>query len=100
MITIIIINIVLVVLSVLLLTGRGDKLIAGYNTLTPKEREGYHVKRLRLVLAVTLLLTTLLLDIPFLIGDEENVMAIMASVIYIFIVCFVAIFLANTWCRK
>ena len=87
-------------LSVLLLTGRGDKLIAGYNTLTPKERERYHVKRLRGVLAVTLLLTLLFLDIPFLMGDEENVMAIMASVIYIFIVCFVAIFLANTWCKK
>lgn len=100
MITFIIINAVLFVLSVLLLSGWGDKLIAGYNTLSPKERDAYHIKRLRLVVAVTLLLTMLFIDIPCLIGDEGNVMVIMASVASIVVVCFVAIVLANTWCRK
>lgn len=52
MIVIIIVAAVCVILGVLILAGRGDNLIAGYNTASKDEREKYDIKRLRLCIGV------------------------------------------------
>lgn len=53
-------TILFVPLILLILSGRGDNLIAGYNTASEKEREQYHIKRLRLVIAGIMLATIIL----------------------------------------
>ncbi len=41
----------MVFLAVVILTGHGDGLIAGYNTAKKEKREQYNMKRLRAVVA-------------------------------------------------
>lgn len=45
-----------VVLGVVILAGKGDFLIAGYNTASKEERDKVNIKRLRLLIAVLLFL--------------------------------------------
>ena len=47
MILIIIVAVILVIMGVLILIGKGDNLIAGYNTASPKEKAQYNIRRLR-----------------------------------------------------
>lgn len=47
MIVLIIIAAILVIMGILILIGRGDNLIAGYNTASEREKAQYNVKRLR-----------------------------------------------------
>ena len=91
-------TILFVPLILLILSGRGDNLIAGYNTASEKEREQYHIKRLRLVIAGILLATTILFWIPILMNDKEPYKFIV--LIGMFPVCFIGIILANTWAKK
>ena len=85
-------------LTLLILSGRGDNLIAGYNTASEKEREQYHIKRLRLVIAGILLATTILFWIPILMNNKDPYKLIV--LIGMFPVCFIGIILANTWAKK
>lgn len=91
-------TILFVPLILLILSGRGDNLIAGYNTASEKEREQYHIKRLRLVIAGILLATTILFWIPILMNDKDPYKFIV--LIGMFPVCFIGIILANTWAKK
>jgi hypothetical protein len=47
MIVLIIIAAILVIMGVVILIGKGDNFIAGYNTASEEERAQYNVKRLR-----------------------------------------------------
>ena len=47
MITLIIVAAIFVIMGVVILLGKGDNLIAGYNTASQKERAQYNIKRLR-----------------------------------------------------
>lgn len=91
-------TILFVPLTLLILLGRGDNLIAGYNTASEKEREQYHIKRLRLVIAGILLATTILFWIPILMNDKDPYKFIV--LIGMFPICFIGIILANTWAKK
>ena len=91
-------TILFVPLILLILSGRGDNLIAGYNTASEKEREQYHIKRLRLVIAGILLATIILFWIPILMNDKDPYKFIV--LIGMFPICFIGIILANTWAKK
>lgn len=91
-------TILFVPLILLILSGRGDNLIAGYNTASEKEREQFNMKRLRLVIAGILLATTILFWIPILMNDKEPYKFIV--LIGMFPVCFIGIILANIWAKK
>lgn len=91
-------TILFVPLILLILSRRGDNLIAGYNTASEKEREQFNMKRLRLVIAGILLTTTILFWIPILMNDKEPYKFIV--LIGMFPVCFIGIILANTWAKK
>ncbi|MBO5806021.1 MAG: DUF3784 domain-containing protein [Tidjanibacter sp.] len=45
--------------AVLIIVGKGDWLISGYNTASAEERAQYNIRRLRLVMAVTMLIVTI-----------------------------------------
>lgn len=76
-------------LGILILIGKGDWLIAGYNLASKKEKEKVNIKRLRMVAGITILLL-----IPAIyIGSIFNTWLIIP-------ICLVTIVLANTWCMK
>lgn len=90
-------TILLVPLTLLILSGRGDNLIAGYNTATKEEREQFNMKRLRIVIGGMLFLTIIAFWIPVLIGNQKFIIPMTIALIPI---CFIGIILANTWAKK
>ena len=52
MIVSIVFAVMFLVLAVIFLMGKGDMLIAGYNTASEEERKTIDIKRLRIVMAV------------------------------------------------
>ena len=100
MTVLIIVDIILVILGIVILTGKGDFLIAGYNTAKKEEKEKVNVQRLRWVVAGLLFMVTLIISIPCLIGVEDNAMANLFVPICAIFATVVAVILANTWCMK
>ena len=84
------------ILALVILVGKGDWMIAGYNTASPKEREKYNIKRLRIVMSLLMVVTALfvlsiLFTPPYLIGLTSQ--ALVMS-------CIIGVILANTWAKK
>lgn len=95
-IAVILLAYLLLILALVMLVGKGDGLIAGYNTASPKEREKYNIKRLRILMFVLLVVTALfvlsmLYTPPYLIGLTAQVLVI---------ICIIGVILANTWAKK
>ena len=90
-------TIVITPLLLLIISGRGDNLIAGYNTASEKEREQFNMKRLRLVIGGMLFLTIIAFWIPVLIGNQKFIIPMTFA---LFPICFMGIILANTWAKK
>ena len=82
--------------GILIIMGKGDNLIAGYNTASRKEREEYDIKRLRGLiggLSIALAPMTLLLG-------KESMTATFSFVALTLVACIVVVILANTWAKK
>lgn len=96
MIVLIIVTALLLVMGILVLIGKGDKLIAGYNTASQKEKEAYDIKRLRGLIggmSIVLAPMTLLLGV-------ETAWAAGCYVAITNILCITVVILANTWAKK
>ena len=92
------ISFMLVLLAVVILTGKGDGFIAGYNTAKEEERKQFNMKRLRAVVAVMILFTVALVWFAALIDDT---VAILLGVLPVLLIgYFAGIVIANTWCKK
>ena len=87
-----------IVLAIILLMGKGDMLIAGYNTASEEERETIDIKRLRIVMAVLMVITAILCAIVPLLGNDKN--SILAAAGIFIAITFVGIIFANTWAKK
>ncbi len=94
----IVIAIILMIFGVIILIGKGDFLVAGYNTASKEKKQKINVKRLRLVIGGFLIIVALTLSLPFLIGNGENTR--MITIITIVVMTIVCLLLANTWCIK
>lgn len=92
--TLIAITALLVVMGVVILLGKGDMLISGYNTASPEERAQYNIRRLRLVMGIGIIAVAgvVLLD-AFL----NLKWLIIASVVPISILI---VILSNTWAKN
>lgn len=90
--------ILFIVLSIVFLMGMGDKLIAGYNTASEKEKKKVDIKRLRLLMAVMMVITA---GYCFLLGfiGKDHYYGLAATCLLI-VITFVFIILANTWAKK
>ena len=102
MITLIVIAVVMVALGVLLIMGKADKFIAGYNTANEEERKQINIKRLRLVVAMCLWVTTAvcLLVLPNVPKHGKPGSEVFILLGIIFAIAIVTVILANTWCKK
>ena len=98
MIPSIVFSILFIVLAIILLMGKGDKLIAGYNTASEEEREKVDIKRLRIVMAILMVITAVFCAIMPLVGNDKS-SQLAAAGIFIAITIIGVIF-ANTWAKK
>ena len=82
--------------GVVILSGKGDWLIAGYNTASHEEREKYNMRRVRGVLGTLM----------FIVACAVFIMQIMPEIytiliaILLFILAFIAIGIINTWGKR
>lgn len=91
-------SVLFIVLAVIFLMGKGDMLIAGYNTASEEERKTVNIHRLRLLMAIMMVITSgFCLLLSFIGEDRNNGLAATFSFMGITIVF---ITLANTWAKK
>ena len=89
---------IFIVLAVIFLMGKGDMLIAGYNTASEEERKKVNIHRLRILMAIISVLTAVFCSVmPFIGHEKENVLT--AGFAFV-AVTFVFVILANTWAKK
>ena len=99
MIVSIVFAVMFLVLAVIFLMGKGDMLIAGYNTASEEERKTIiDIKRLRIVMAVLMVVTAVFCTIPPLLGNDKNSILV-ATAIFV-VITIVGVIIANTWAKK
>ena len=94
--TLFVIILIFIILGLVILAGKGDFLIAGYNTAPKEEKEKYNIKRLRLLIGILLFIcagamTLLHIDVA---GSS------LAFTIIVMISTVVIVIMANTWAKK
>lgn len=97
MIVLIIVAAILVIMGIIILIGKGDNLIAGYNIASKEEKAQYNVKRLRGLIGGLLIA---LAPMVFLLHGEDTMAATWSFVALVFVLCIVVVILANTWAKK
>ena len=105
MIILLLIAAAMAIMGIVILIGKGDKLISGYNTASEEEREQYNIKRLRgligglLIVLIGGLLIVVAPMVFFMLG-EETMAATGAFVVLTLILSIIVVILANTWAKK
>ena len=87
-----IISLIVLVLAIIILAGKVDNLIAGYNTATKNERETYNIRRVRICIGGMLVALSMLM---LLFADNLVVLIVIVPPLSI-----LSIVLANTWAKK
>jgi hypothetical protein len=95
----IIIAATLVIFAIVIFTGKGDNLIAGYNTASEQEKELYNVTRLRLLIGTLLLWIAMVFCIGTYMPMSREA-ALFFRIFAIFIPTIAVVILANTWAKK
>jgi len=88
-----------VVLSFVFLAGKGDKLIAGYNTASEEEKKQVDIRRLRLMMALISVLTACFLLLMGHFKDNGIIVLLPIAIGYLVVILVLAIF-TNIWSRK
>ena len=87
----------MLIMGIIILIGKGDNLIAGYNTASKEERSQYYIKRLRGLIGGFLLI---LAPMMVLLLGGESLAAGVSFIALTFVLCIVLAILANTWAKK
>jgi uncharacterized protein YacL len=96
-IVLVIVGAILAIMGVTILIGKGDNLIAGYNTASKEEREQYNIKRLRGLIGGLLIV---LAPMTILLIGAETITATFSFIILTLLLCIIVVILANTWAKK
>ena len=94
----IVMAIVFLIFAVIFLMGKGDKLIAGYNTASEEEKRKVDIHRLRIIMAIVSVITAVFCFAQPFLGSDPQVH--LASGVIFFLVLMIFIILANTWAKK
>ncbi len=86
------------ILAVVFLMGKGDKLIAGYNTASEEERQKVNIQRLRMLMAIVCVITAIFCGVVP-VFDGDVIMGIVSTIVFI-VITFIIVILANTWAKK
>ena len=85
------------IMGIVILVGKGDNLIAGYNTASKEERAKYDIKRLRGLIGGLLLV---LAPAMFMLYGEPSMGRSLAFASLVLVLSIVVVILANTWAKK
>ena len=101
MIPAIIFSLFFIFLAIVFYLGKGDKLIAGYNTASEEERKKVNIQRLQrlriLMSCISVITAAFCVSMPI-VGN--NIQAQLgAAAVFMAVIIFVVI-LANTWAKK
>lgn len=98
MIPAIIFSLFFIFLAIVFYLGKGDKLIAGYNTASEEERKKVNIQRLRIMMScISVITAAFCVSLPI-VGN--NIQAQLgAAAVFMAVIIFVVI-LANTWAKK
>ncbi len=97
MIALVIVSLILLILGFIIFIGKGDNLIAGYNTASKEEKSQYNINRLRGLIGGMLLL---LAPMTFNLLRKETMTATWTFVGLTFVLSIIVVILANTWAKK
>ena len=86
------------ILAIVFIMGKGDMLIAGYNTADAEDKKKYDIKRLRIIMAVISVITAGFIARLPVFGDNKDAQ-LSSGAVFILIVIVFAI-LANTWAKN
>lgn len=81
--------------AIILFTGKGDILIAGYNTASKEEKEKCNIKRLRFLVGSIFILSAFLMALR-----DMDIIGRGLFVISTIILVIATLILANTWAMK
>ena len=87
--------ILLAILAIIILSGKGSWLIAGYNIMNDDKKQEYNYKRLCRVLGIGLILLDICLIVSSITTEFERLISLLEIIISLS-----TIILANTICRK
>ena len=85
-------------MSIVIALGKGDWLIAGYNTSSKEEKAKVNIKRLRLLTSIFLLIVSALVILLPYAAQEKTLQYLLIAGFWCALVIF--LILANTWCKK
>lgn len=97
MIVLIIVAALLLIMGIIILIGKGDNLIAGYNTASKEERAQYNIKRLRGLIGGLLVAMA---PMMMLLSCEPSTEKVWSFSALVFVVCIIVVILANTWAKN
>ena len=87
-----------IVLAVIFLMGKGDMLIAGYNTASEEERKEVNIHRLRILMAIVSVITAGFCVLLTFIGEDKS--NVLAATFFFVLITIVIVIIANTWAKK
>ncbi|MBQ8048623.1 MAG: DUF3784 domain-containing protein [Bacteroidales bacterium] len=96
MIVLMIVSVLLLIMGMVILFGKGDNLIAGYNTASKEEMSQYNIKRLRGLIGGMLIL---LAPLTVIMLGRESMIWMSSYVVLNFVLCIVVLILANSWAK-
>ncbi len=96
-----VISLLIVVVAVVIMLGRGDDFIVGYNIASRKTRDMYDIRRVRVIVGVLLMLIAMALPAiaaMLIMGYKELVMTTLPAIVFVLIA---ATFTAShLWAKK
>lgn len=97
MAVLIVLAVLLLAMGVVVLVGKGDNLIAGYNTASPEEKGEYGIRRLRVLFGGLLLA---LAPMTLILLWEDTMAALGVFIALVLVSCIAVAVLANTWAKR
>ena len=97
--TTLIIALILALMGIVIAIGKGDWLIAGYNTSSKEEKQKINIKRLRLLTSIYALFTSaFVILVPYAAQEKTVLYYLLIAGFWCALVPY--LILANTWCKK
>ena len=93
-----IVTLILAVMGIIIIIGKGDKLIAGYNTMSKRRRGMYHIRRIRIVIAGMLWVCAVY--VFTLVRFADNMKFVTTSSFIFGIIVLTAVVLCSTWAKR
>lgn len=96
-----VISLIILVVAVVIMIGRGDDFIVGYNIASKKTRDMYHIKRVRIIVGILLVLIAIALPVLaalLVMGYKEIVMNVFPALAFVLIAATFTV--SHLWAKK